>query len=179
MVSLRHTLKRSFSRSAIVRLASALVVFWAIAVWLLVSHDAVRESMIGMVLGDQTEYANGYSERALGGVRRGQPEDVVRKTLGAPLAEDWFYGFDETQPCMSVDIARDVVVSARDPEACLELGVDVGTARSSVQDTLGRPQQACWHYTRAVAGASFRERGVCFEDGKVTSVLRQWSKGRP
>jgi hypothetical protein len=130
---------------------------------------------VGRALGEQTEYASGFSESALRRVKQGQSETSVREALGPPLSEYWFYRFDETQPCQGIGIANDVVVSARDPEACLEIGVDVGTARASVRSTLGVPLQACWRYTRRAADAFFRMRAVCFENGTVTAVIRQWS----
>jgi inner membrane protein len=157
------------------RLAGPFLVVWSAAAWLLTSHDPVREAIVGRALGEQTEYASGFSERALRGVRRGEAERAVREALGPPLAEEWFYGFDETQPCLTVGFVKDLVVSARDPEACLELGVDTGTARASVQATLGVPMHACWHYTTAPAHAYFRERRVCFENGKVLGVFRSWT----
>ncbi|OFW27683.1 MAG: hypothetical protein A3H97_23065 [Acidobacteria bacterium RIFCSPLOWO2_02_FULL_65_29] len=163
---------------AIGRVAAGVVTISSVAAWLLSSHDPVREAIVGFVLREQTEYASGFSERALRTVERGQSESAVRQALGAPLAEKWLYGFDETQPCMDLDFANDVVVSARDAEACLEVGVDAGTARSSVRDTLGSPRQACWHYTRGKGNGYFRERRVCFEDGEVLGVFREWSTGR-
>lgn len=157
------------------RAAASFVAFWSVAVWLLSSHDPLRESIVGIILREQTEYASGFSEKALRAVRRGQSFDEVRLALGAPLNEDWFYRFDETQPCMALDFAQDVVVRARDAEACLELGIDTGTARAAVQSTLGLPETACWMYTRSTGQGYFRERRVCFESGKVFHVFRQWS----
>ena len=113
--------------------------------------------------------------RRLRSVRRGQSEREVRQALGAPLRERWFFGFDETQPCRAVDMAQDVVVWADEPEACLELGISAGTSRVAVQDVLGSPSDGCWRYTRNAGSGYFRDRVVCFHDGKVVNVFRQWS----
>jgi hypothetical protein len=156
-------------------LAVSFLALWCVAAWLITSHDAVRESIMGFVLREQTQYASGFSEKALRTVRRGQSERDVREALGPPLREQWSFGFDETQPCRDVDMAQDVVVWAAEPEACLELGISAGTSRVAVQDALGSPSGGCWQYTRNPGSGYFRDRVVCFHDGTVVNVFRQWS----
>ena len=130
---------------------------------------------MGFALREQTQYASGFSEKAFAHVRRGQSERDVRQALGAPLREQWFFAFDETQSCRDVEMAQDVVVWAAEPEACLELGLGAGAPRVAVQDALGSPSGGCWQYTRNPGGGYFRDRVVCFHDGRVVDVVRQWS----
>jgi hypothetical protein len=130
---------------------------------------------VGFVLREQTQYASGFSERALRRVTRGQSEREVRQALGAPIRERWIFGFDETQPCRAVDIVGDEVVGADEPEACLELGLSAGTSPVAVQEVLGSPTDGCSQYTRNAGSGYFRDRVVCFHDGKVANVFRQWS----
>jgi inner membrane protein len=157
--------------------AAGLLSLWLAGMWLVSSNDPVRESILGFVLREKTEYASGFSERALSSIGRGQSEDDVRQALGTPLKEDWYYGFDEIRQCGALDFNRGVVVWARDEDACLDLGIGPGTPTVAVQSTLGQPAGACWQYT-AGAGGYYRERGVCFRDGRVISVFRRWTAGR-
>jgi inner membrane protein len=158
------------------RLAAGLSAAWIAGMWLVASHDAVRESIVGFVLRENTEYASGFSERALSSIKRGQSEDDVRHTLGVPLREYWFYGFDEVQQCGALDFDHGVVVGARDEDACLDIGIGPGSPTVAVKSSLGQPAGACWQYTGS-AGGYYRERRVCFQEGKVVSVFRQWAGG--
>ena len=159
-----------------VRLAAGLSAAWIAGMWLVTSHDAVRESIVGFVLREKTEYASGFSERALSSIRRGQSEEDVRHTLGVPLREYWFYGFDEVQQCGALDFDHGVVVGARDEDACLDIGIGPGTPTIAVKSSLGQPVGSCWQYTGS-AGGYYRERRVCFREGKVVSVFRHWMGG--
>jgi inner membrane protein len=158
------------------RLGAVLSAAWIAGLWLVTSHDAVRESIVGFVLREKTEYASGFSERALSSIKRGQSEEEVRHALGLPLREYWFYGFDDVQQCGALDFDHGIVVGARDEDACLDIGIGPGTPTVAVQSSLGQPADACWQYTGS-AGGFYRERRVCFRQGKVVSVYRHWAGG--
>lgn len=164
---------------------------WAVAAWLAVSADPLRERVLGLALREDTQYAAGYSETAFRNIERAQSIAEVRASAGEPLEEVWLYFTpDESgEPaegrmplCPVVPIASGHVV--RDPRTresiaalCQKAGVRVGMPLNEVKDLLGSPAGMCWSYTRGRSGAYYRARVVCFQSGKVFDVMRRWERG--
>ena len=162
---------------------------WVVAVWLLVSTDPVRERLMSVALREDTQFVNGFSERAFRAVAPGQLLADVRQRVGEPLEQSWFYfaGDDEPDParmppCPVLFIEADrVVPPPRGPmpasELCERAGLRVGMAAADVTRMFGPPLGMCWSYTRSPSHAYFQARVVCFEFGKVFEVMRRWERG--
>lgn len=162
---------------------------WAGAVWLIGSRDPVRQSVLGRVLREHTEYAAGFSEAAFAAVRIGQSETEVRRQLGAPFGEYWEYISAEDAGDRGAEIvcpfvyleADTVVVLPRDlgpaTRLCERAGVKAGTLRAEVERLLGSPRQVCATYTRGTPRRYHRARVICFSGGKVDAVLSGWQPG--
>jgi inner membrane protein len=171
-------------RSAGARATAAVLVIWLTGVWLIASADPVRERVVGIVLREDTAYAAGYSQAAFRSIAPGQSQERVRRALGAPVEENWFYpGSSERaaetsaasiQECRAVRLAAGVVVAAFDAGACRRIGVRAGTSGSEVRRLLGEPGESCWHYTWSPSAARYRMREVCFAGSTVGEVIRGW-----
>jgi inner membrane protein len=171
------------------RIPLALVPIWAVAAWLIASRDPVRESMLGFLLQEDTEYARGFSERAFRGIAAGDSEADVAERLGQPLGEYWDYlsGDELAGPavepgCPFVYLESDiVVVLARDlgpaTRSCAERGVTAGMSRADVLRILGTPPDVCKRYSRGAPGRFHRARTVCLSGGKVVALVSQWQPG--
>ena len=59
-------------------------------------------------------------------------------------------------------------------EACAKVGVKTGMSPSDVNRLLGAPPESCLEYTRSPSDAYYRFRAVCFLNGKVSTVFREW-----
>jgi inner membrane protein len=171
------------------RFRIALVPVWAAAAWLIASRDPVRESVLGLLLREDTEYARGFSEEAFRAIKPGQSEAAVRERVGQPLGEYWDY-FSGDEPagpnpdpgCPFVYLESDiVVVLARDlgpaTRLCAQRGVTAGMSRAEVQRMLGSPRDVCLRYSRGVTRRFHRARTVCFSGGKVVALVREWQPG--
>ena len=161
---------------------------WLAAVWVVSSGDSMRDAIVGYLSREDTAFASGFSEHAFRTVTPGASEKAVRPLLGAPFRETWFYT-PKGQPfqpaisraaasvvdeCLSVRLEAGVVVMARDPDACTKAGVKKGILSTDVDRLLGPPPESCLEYTRSPTDATYRMRAVCFEDGKVATLIRQW-----
>lgn len=168
------------------RVPWTLLPVWSVAAWLLVSGDPIRDAVVGTVLRDRTEYAQGFSEDAFRRIRMGQSSADVQRMVGGPLGEWWDY-LDEEQPpasqrigCPWVYLESDRVAvdrraAPRVAAMCSEHGVRPGMSRGELEGTLGRPPNMCWRYTK---GDGFhRARVVCFAGGRVVAILRRWQAG--
>jgi inner membrane protein len=146
---------------------------WCVVVWLIVSGDSLRNAALGLVLREDTEYASGFSDRSFQSIGLGDSEMEVRRRLGAPLGEWWVYrsGPDD---CSVVYFESDVVTAERHVEACSRRGVRPGVSRADVHRMLGAPAGVCWAYSRSPARRHYRVRTVCFSDGRVVEIFRQW-----
>jgi outer membrane protein assembly factor BamE (lipoprotein component of BamABCDE complex) len=153
---------------------AAFIAFLTIVLWLVFSGDPVRDSVIGLLLSEDTHYAVGYSERLFRSVHVGMTEGEVRNLLGPPLGESWFYGSTGANGCEIVRVSRDVVVSGFSADECDAQGVVEGTAAAVVGRILGLPMQVCAGYTRGPDDSHYRVRTVCMSDGRVTDVIRRW-----
>ena len=165
------------------RINKALLVVWFIVAWLLASRDPVRDALVGVLLREDTVYASGFSERVFRTIRPGQSDVEVRRLVGAPLAEDWFYasclpGDPRELPAASVHAEADVVVSTRYLESCGARGIESGTRLGDVQRLLGLPIAMCWEYSRSPRDSHYRQRMVCFSNRSVDVVIRRWIMGR-
>lgn len=161
---------------------------WIVCVWLMSSSDPVREAIVGFMLREKTRYAPGFSEGAFGHVEPGASARDVRRLLGAPHGESWFYPLNvhsvlqpagETsaaslRPCRAFRFEDDVVMKAFDPDACRSLGIAAGARLDEVHRLLGDPNEMCWHYSWS-PGFAYRMRMVCFADKKVEAAIRGWA----
>jgi inner membrane protein len=162
---------------------------WLVSVWLISSGDPVREAVVGLVLREDTAYASGFSEKAFRTITPGMSEAQVRRLLGAPIGESWFYS-PRGQPfqpamtrsassfedeCLAVSFDAGTVGTALDPDACKKLGIEPGVSLSDVERLLGSPPESCWRYTWSPRDRRHRKRIVCFLNTKVEIVFRQWN----
>ena len=173
------------------RIRSIFVTVWAVAAWLIVSTDPIRERVVSVALRENTQYAAGFSEATFKNIEPGAPVAVVQAANGQPLEEVWlFFAPDESgepaegrmPPCPTVAIEADRVVAdprMRDSVAamCERAGVRTGMPADAVKALLGPPVGMCWSYTRGPSRAYYRARVVCFESGKVFEVMRRWERG--
>lgn len=60
---------------------------WLVLTWLIASDRPIGDAILGAVLREDTEYANGYSEASFRTVKLGAAQDDVRRLLGPPLSE--------------------------------------------------------------------------------------------
>jgi inner membrane protein len=171
------------------RIAWVLTPIWLAGVWLIASGDPVRNAVMGVVLREQTEYAQGFSERGFQSIEVGQSDAEVRRLAGAPLGEwwDYFSGNDPAEAkappgCPYVYLESDRVTwEPRDTGpvigVCARNGVHAGTTRTDVLQKLGTPMGVCWRYSRSPDHHFHRVRVVCFAGGKVVDVMRRWERG--
>lgn len=156
------------------RIKRFLVPVWAVLVWLMVSGDPIREDFVGVVFRENTEYASGFSDQAFRAIKPGDSHAHVRQLLSAPLGEWWDYEPRDVDGCPFVYLESDVVGTLDHLEVCAKRGIRPGMSRGEVEQALGAPDGVCWRYTRSAGGRPYRVRVVCFSDGKVADVVRQW-----
>ncbi|MGB2714265.1 MAG: metal-dependent hydrolase [Vicinamibacterales bacterium] len=149
---------------------------WLIAVWFMTSSDPVRQRAVGLLLREDTEFAAGFSESALNKTKLGESSQDVHTRLGPPLNQLWFYRSVYPSGCFAVALKDDIVISARDPERCRQLGVRSLISRADAEQQLGRANEVCWVYTRSRNGSYYRAREVCFAGDRVVDVIRQWHR---
>jgi inner membrane protein len=157
---------------------------WGAMVWLVVSGDPIREAILGVVLRENTEYANGFSDRSFRAIRLGQSDTEVRRRVGAPIGEWWDYVDPESSAanvesgCPFVYFESDRIITEDQFEPvvalCAQRGIRAGMSRAEVLRVLGPPLQVCSRYTRSPAHRYHRARVVCFSNGKVVTILRRW-----
>jgi inner membrane protein len=169
-------------------LTGVLLGLWLASVWLLSSDDRVREGFVGFLVREDTAYTNGFSEDRFRRIFEGQPQADVRRLLGTPYAQTWFY--PSTAPvehatavsvaslpheCVAIAFESGLVVRAFDAEACRTLGIVTRTTLADVESRKGRPPESCWAYSWSPSKKYHRLRMVCFSNGSVDSVLRRWA----
>ena len=152
---------------------------WGVAVWLIVSGDPVREAVLAVVLREDTEYAAGFSDRAFQSIEVGQSDADVQRLLGPPLGEWWSY--PRTAPwelsaadCQVVYFDGGRVAAEPGFPMCTPPGIHLGMSRAEVRRARGIPGFLCWGYSRSRGHGYFRQREICFSDGKVAAVFHRW-----
>ena len=164
-------------------LRKAPVVIWVVAVFLLSWRGEARDNTFGYFVGEDVEFAAGYSEARFVSVDRGRSQESVLAELGAPLSEGWYYGPEDEEAreaqmaagCFAVEIDKEVVQSAAEPQACAALGVVKGSTAGDARRLLPPPVETCWQYTRSPTNTRFRMRVICFRKGAVEFTARFWA----
>ena len=166
------------------------LVFWIATIWLISSGYPARDAIVGFLLREDTAYASGFSEEAFRTITPGASDQEVRRLLGAPVQEGRFYS-PRDQPvksaidtsalslpneCLSVRFKAGVVVRALDLAACRKAGIETGMSTIDVDQRLGTPSESCWQYSWSPRNAYFRMKMVCFLNGSVTAVIREWQR---
>ena len=142
-----------------------------------------------MSLREDTVFAKDYSEKAFRHVAVGDDEDVVRRSLGEPFGESWFFApkgwtFQSAMEvsaaglphgCFGVRLNEGIVEETHEPDRCGALGLAAGASRADVRQLLGSPSESCAEYTVSPGHGHFRMRMVCFLHGKVEAVFRRWA----
>jgi inner membrane protein len=164
--------------------------FWVGAAWLISSGNPARDAIVGFLIREDTAYASGYSEETFLTITPGESDQEVRRLLGAPFREGWFYA-PKSQPvqsafetsalslpheCLSIRFEAGVVVTALDVDACRKIGIEAGISPTDVYQLLGSPSESCSQYSWSPRGALFRLRAVCFLNARVTTIIRQWQQ---
>jgi inner membrane protein len=162
---------------------------WLVSAWLICSSDPVREAIMGLVLREDTAYATGFSETAFRTITPGMSDQEVRRFLGLPIGESWFYS-PRGQPfqpamttsaasiqdeCLAVSFNAGAVATAIDRDACQKVGIERGMSVSDVERLLGSPPESCWRYSWSPRNRHHRMRMVCFANARVELVFRQWN----
>jgi inner membrane protein len=175
----------SFRKRVSALVVSGLAILWLIGAWLVGSTDPFRERVVGAVLREHTELADGFSEAEFRQVKKGESENAVRQRLGPGLDESWVFGpgdrpaFEiaaaQLQPaCITVQFSGETVSAAYVPELCGALGIVAGTPKSEVARILGTPTDVCVGYSRGAGHRFQRLRAICFLNGSVSEVFRRW-----
>jgi inner membrane protein len=164
--------------------AGVLLVLWAGSIWLIASTDPVRETIVGVVLREDTAYATGFSEPAFRTIAAGQSAQHVHDRLGAPVGESWVYPSPSERAaatsaasldgCRAIRFESDAVAAAFNRDACDRMGIVAGTPLNAVRQRLGPPPESCWRYSWSPGGAHYRVRDVCFVASSVDTVIRGW-----
>jgi hypothetical protein len=166
--------------------AAILLALWTASLSLLRFSESARDAIAGFVVRDDTVYAAGFSESAFRAVGTGQSERDVRQALGPPLIEYWVYLPPDAAPpseraapseprCIEVTFENGAAVAMFEREACRARGVHRGATTDEVTRLLGPPLESCPQYTRSPRHGTFRERLICFANGRVRSVVRRWN----
>ncbi len=173
-------------------LTGLLLGFWLASVWLLLSSDRVREAIVGFVVREDTAYSQGFSEDRFARVVEGQPQAEVRRLLGTPYGESWFYP-PRARPaeraimvsaaalpaeCVALRFERGLVTAAVAHDACSRLGIDRATPVRDVERTLGPPVESCWGYSWSPGHTFHRMRMICFSNARVETVIHRWANAQ-
>jgi inner membrane protein len=148
---------------------------WLTVIWLLGSRDPIRDRVVGFMVADDTQFTPGFSEELLDAVKVGETPREVRARLGDPFFELLFYE-DGPNECVIVQVKEDIVVARNPPDVCERSGIMLAGPRDDVLRMLGHPAETCWAYSRTPGARFYRARAVCFENGRVSGVLRQWMR---
>jgi hypothetical protein len=171
------------------RQRAVVVAVWLFALWLIGSADPVRERILGVALREDTVFAPGYSELAFRHVAVGDDEDTVRRSLGEPFGESWFFppkgwtfqsamevsAADLPYGCFGVRLNQGVVEETHERNPCGALGLVAGASRADVRRLLGSPSESCAEYSMSPGRGHFRMRMVCYLHGRVEAVFRHWT----
>jgi len=160
---------------------------WLVAAWLFASTDPVRDRVVAFVLRDKTVFTEAFSEDAFRTIASGTSDEEIRRLLGTPYGQGWFYESavqaderaDETaaaslHECRSIRFEKGVVIQAREVDACRALGIQPGTSIDDVSRRLGSPSESCWVYSWS-PGWVLRMRMVCFDHAKVDAAVAGWA----
>lgn len=122
------------------------------------------------LLGDDTRYAEAYTEEKFFRIRPGMTEQEVRMGIGDPLTESLIFDETESDGCRAVFVGRGQVQTwfyAR----CAELGVQKGMAYAELRRILGEPKKVLLIYSDSPANSHYRQRLVELQVGRVTRVI--------
>ena len=173
------------ARPIATRRTGFLLGLWLVSLAGLSYSDGTRDAIAGLILREDTAYTRGFSEAAFRTIGPGNSESDVRRALGPPFRELWFYGPPDPRPpderpavggqCVAVSFVAGAVAAASDADVCRSRGVVRGAAPAEVSTRLGVARESCWQYTWSPGGRTYRERFVCFSNGRVTTAVRRWS----
>jgi len=161
-------LKRTIIFTIVIGIASG-------AVWYhLTSLDGLPGSIIGTILGADTAYASGYSERGFRAIQPRMSQENVQELLGPPLVETWSYYEPRNRfGCTALYFEHDALVSWFYNE-CESLGIGAGMAMAEVRRRFKAPDEVIWWYSRSPRSLNYRERVVHFSNGRVTKKIAHW-----
>jgi hypothetical protein len=138
---------------------------------------------MGRLLREDTAYSSGFSDAAFRTFAPGQPDVDLRRRLGPPRDESWYY-FDghamemsaasAFTGCQAVHFENGVVTETIRADACRARGVLPGSSFDAVAQRLGPAPEACLDYSWSPTKAHFRQRTICVALGKVTLVAGRW-----
>lgn len=173
----RHAIVRDDSRWPRLRVTLALIslaVLWSVS-----AVPAGRDNVLGFVMREDTVFAANFSERRFATIVPGDTLEKVPDALGPPLRELFFYAPSARPGCYTVHVENGAIVNALDRAACRDRGVAVGDRSDGPPERLGPPTARCAAYSWSPGKRLTRARGICFEHGKVTDIVRQWMREDP
>ena len=154
----------------------ALVLAIGIGIWLhrVYLLDGLDGALLKMAVGDSTEFAPGYSDRAFATIRAGMETDTVLRTLGPPLSQVWVYTLNNTDTIVVTADAAGSVHNITGREANQYSGLKVGVALEDVRRLLGDPARVSLVYSRPAHDSSYRVRSVVIRSGKVERLIHDF-----
>jgi len=167
---------------------AALTLLWLVGGWLIASSDPIHDRLIAAAVHDDTRFATGYSEDVFRTIAVGDAEEDVRRALGDPLNESWFFPPKDSpfqsamevgaaqlpRSCFGVLFRGAAVTEVIDRELCRQSGIGPGLVRGDVSRLLGAPTESCAAYSEPEGRGYHRLRMVCFLHGRVEIVFRRW-----
>jgi len=173
-----------WTRPIVATRAAAGIALWLAAVWLIASADPVREAVMSRLLREDTAYSSGFSESAFRSVSIGQSAADVRRRLGTPHEEGWFYfdgkamdtaASEEMRGCRVLNFEGGALVTAREDDACKARGLAPGLSLEAAIGRMGgAPPEACWDYSWSPSHGHHRQRTICVSKAKVAIVVGRW-----
>ena len=138
------------------------------------SLDGVQGLVLTAVLGQDTAYASGYSDRAFRSVRVAMTQEQVHSLLGSPLTVTWSYRATRPQGCVFVYFKNGRARSWIYGDDCEKLGIRTGLSFDDAAVLLGTPEEVYWVYSDSPSDTHYRERVIRFSQGHVVEVIKGW-----
>ena len=76
--------------------------------------------------------------------------------------------------CAAVFIDGGAVVGMQPEDGCGTRGIRINLSREAATGILGEPAEVCDLYSRSPGRRYYRVRAVCYDNGRVSNIVRQW-----
>ena len=136
--------------------------------------DGLDGWLLARVYGDDTEYAQGYSDRAFKTIRSGMSESDVVRVLGEPIGEAWVYASVSRSDRTVLFINSKGRLEHVSDNTTPRTNLDNGMSRDDVVRLIGAPAEKNLAYTRSRHGGSYRERLVRIQGSVVSQRIQDY-----